>query len=268
MRSRPADAWTHPRGHRLASWHRPARSATLARVTVSEERSGPAPAARAGVLLHPRPGAPRFGLLLCAASLSFLVQGAVPPGAVQQVVVTILAGACLLLAVRAAHAPRWAIYAALWLGIVALVLSVVRAVGGEIGEGAARTTNAALLVVGPPAVAVGVVRELRHSQRVRLQAVMGVLSLYLLLGLLYGFVYGALDKLGSGPFFAGGEPATVARCLYYSFTTLATVGYGDLTARTDVGHTLSVSEALLGQIYLVTVVSVLVSNLRAPEARR
>ncbi len=65
---------------------------------------------------------------------------------------------------------------------------------------------------------------------------------------------------------------TVAHCLYFSFTSLTTVGYGDLTARTNLGHTLSVSEALLGQIYLVTVVSLIVANLgrsrpRAQEAR-
>jgi hypothetical protein len=47
------------------------------------------------------------------------------------------------------------------------------------------------------------------------------------------------------------------------------VGYGDLTARSDLGHTLSVFEALIGQIYLVTVVSLIVSNLRpgAEQAR-
>jgi hypothetical protein len=49
--------------------------------------------------------------------------------------------------------------------------------------------------------------------------------------------------------------------LYYSFTTLTTVGYGDFTARTNLGHTLSVSEALTGQIYLVTIVSLVVANL-------
>jgi hypothetical protein len=54
----------------------------------------------------------------------------------------------------------------------------------------------------------------------------------------------------------------VSECLYFSFTTLTTVGYGDLTARTDLGHTLAVFEALIGQIYLVTVVSLIVGNLR------
>jgi len=61
--------------------------------------------------------------------------------------------------------------------------------------------------------------------------------------------------------------ASVAHCLYFSLTTLATVGYGDFVARSDLGHTLAVSEALIGQIYLVTVVSLIVSNLRPPPPR-
>ena len=95
---------------------------------------------------------------------------------------------------------------------------------------------------------------------------MGVLSFYILLGMLFAFTFGAIDNFGGHPFFTGGDSATVSNCLYFSFTTLATVGYGDLTARTDLGHTLSILEALIGQIYLVTVVSLIVSNLRRPAA--
>ncbi len=57
--------------------------------------------------------------------------------------------------------------------------------------------------------------------------------------------------------------------VYYSFVTLTTVGYGDLTASTGIGRMLSVTEALVGQLYLVTVVAILVSNLgrnRKPAA--
>jgi hypothetical protein len=220
---------------------------------------GAAPDGRAG----PR----RYGLLLVATLLSLAVQGIAPPGGLQQVVVTGLAGASLLLAFRAADlSPRLIRLAAALAGAV-FVLSVVRATAGGIGEGAARAMNAALMLAGPPAVAVGVLRDLRSSGQVRLEAVMGVLSLYILLGLLFGFVYGAMDRLGGDPFFAGGDPATVSRCLYFSFTTLTTVGYGDLVARSDLGHTLAVFEALLGQIYLVTVVSLIVANLGRPARR-
>ena len=71
-------------------------------------------------------------------------------------------------------------------------------------------------------------------------------------------------------FFAEGVPATIPHCTYFSFTTLATIGYGDLTAASNLGHTLSVSEGLLGQVYLVTVVSLIVGNLgrRRPPGER
>ena len=76
----------------------------------------------------------------------------------------------------------------------------------------------------------------------------------------FAFLYGVIGHHRGG-FFAGGQVPTVAHCLYFSFTTLTTVGYGDFTAASNLGHTLSVTEALIGQIYLVTVVAVIVSNL-------
>ena len=156
------------------------------------------------------------------------------------------------------------VWVAAGVAAAALVVALIRATFGGIGEGAARTMNAAIISLGPPAVAVGVLRNLRASGEVRLEAVFGVLCLYVLIGMAFGFVYGAIDSFGGNPFFAGGQPATVSHCLYFSLTTLATVGYGDFVARTDLGHTLAVSEALIGQIYLVTVVSLIVSNLGRP----
>ncbi len=91
--------------------------------------------------------------------------------------------------------------------------------------------------------------------------VAGVLCLYLLLGLIYAFVYVAVQNLGSAPFFANGAAAVSSRSLYFSFVTMTTVGYGDYTARTNLGHTLAISEALIGQIYLVTVVAAIVGRL-------
>jgi len=209
----------------------------------------------------------RYGLLLGVTFVSLGVQGIVEPGDVEQIVVAALVGASLVLAFRAAQLPRPVLQVATAVAILVLLLTIARALGAGIGDGAVRAMNAALLVLGPPAVAVGIVRDLRTSREVRVQAVMGVLSLYMLVGMLFGFVYGAIDLLGGDPFFASGVSATVSRCLYFSFTTLTTVGYGDLVARSDLGHTLAVFEALIGQIYLVTVVSLIVSNLGRPARR-
>jgi hypothetical protein len=204
----------------------------------------------------------RYGLLLGTTLVLLAVQGIAAPSPGQQVVVSVLAGASVLLAFRAADlAPRM-IRLALALGALVVVLSIMRATVGGMSDGAARLFNAGLVALGPPAV--GVVRDLRTSGRVRMEAVSGVLSLYMLLGMLFAFVYGAIDRLADDPFFSGADEATISRCLYFSFTTLTTVGYGDLVAASNLGRTLAIFEALLGQIYLVTVVSLIVSNLGRP----
>jgi len=218
--------------------------------------------------VHAPPNASRlFGLLFLSTVVSVAVQGVMEAGEVRNVLVTALAATSLLLAFRAAElAPRLFALAGVGAAIIVL-LSLLRGFGVEIGEGAARTMNAALVSLAPPAVAVAVVRDVRSSGQVRLSAVAGVLSLYMLIGMAFAFTYGAVDRFGDAPFFADGDLATVSNCLYFSFTTLTTVGYGDFVAATSLAHTLAVFEALIGQIYLVTIVSLIVSNLGRPARR-
>ena len=98
------------------------------------------------------------------------------------------------------------------------------------------------------------------------EAVLGVLCLYLLIGLFFAQLFGAIDRV-SGSFFSNNLQATPSECVYFSFTTLTTIGYGDITTAGNLGHTLAVTEGMVGQIYLVTIVSLLVGNLgrRAPQ---
>ena len=79
----------------------------------------------------PRHG--RYGLLLLVAVLSIIVQGVVEPSAVQQVIVTLLAGAILLLALRAARLSPRCIQIASAVAVAALTVSIVRATAGGIG---------------------------------------------------------------------------------------------------------------------------------------
>ena len=94
------------------------------------------------------------------------------------------------------------------------------------------------------------------------QSVTGAICVYLLLGLMFTFFYGAVAALDSAPFFTSGTDGTVPIRLYFSYVTLSTVGYGDYAAASNFGHLLSIIEALTGQLYLVTVVAVLVARMK------
>jgi len=180
----------------------------------------------------------RYGLLLAAVLTAFALQGIATPAPWEQVVVTALLASTLLLAL-------WA--------------------NGHVDGAAARLANTLLLFLAPPAVILGIARSLKAHGTVTVEAVFGVLCLYILIGMFFAGVYASIGRYSQ--FFANGAEASVAHCLYFSFITLTTVGYGDFTAAGNVGHTLSATEALIGQIYLVTVVSVIVSNLRRGSVR-
>jgi hypothetical protein len=205
----------------------------------------------------------RYGLLLAVLIASFVVQGTAPTSDFWRGVVTVLLGAALILAFLAADMPaRRLRIAGLLVTVVvgAALLSLL--IGLDEAElGFTAIANALLVALAPPSIVAGVIRSLRAHHQVTVQVLFGVLCLYLLVGMFFAFLYAGIDQVSDTPFFNGGLDATPARSIYFSFTTLTTVGYGDVTAASNVGHTLAVTEALLGQIYLVTVVSVVVANL-------
>jgi Ion channel len=202
----------------------------------------------------------RYGLLLVCVFVLFFVMGVAPGGPWQDALITALAAATLIFALRAGEVTPRVTAAFTVIAIVLVVVVAILAAAGVSNAATSRVTAFALVAIAPPAIVVGVVRGLRERGGATIQAIMGVLCIYLLMGMLYAFLYGSIDRLGGGPFFTGGAAANASNCLYFSFTTLTTVGYGDLTARSNLGHTVAVCEALMGQIYLVTVVAVLVSG--------
>ena len=102
------------------------------------------------------------------------------------------------------------------------------------------------------------------QNEVNSRSVAGAICVYLLFGMLFMFLYGVLATVGHGPFFAQGTDGTRPLRFYFSYVTLATLGYGDYTPAANLGHALAVLEALIGQLYLVTVVAVVVTRLGGP----
>lgn len=215
----------------------------------------------------------RFGLLLLAVVAVFALQGIATPGRWEQLVVAVLLAVTLLLALRVAYVRPVAMRVGYLLSAFVVLLALVEALANDANGVPVRMGNLLLVMIAPPVTIIGTGRNLRMRNRVTIEAVLGVLAVYLLVGMFFAAVYGVIGEI-NGSFYAQDLSSTVARNLYFSFTTLTTVGYGDLTAASNLGHTLAVSEALLGQIYLVTVVSLIVGNLgrrraspAAPDAR-
>ena len=205
----------------------------------------------------------RYGMLLLALGATFFFEGVVEPGDLQRAVGTVLVGATLMLALYAAELPKRRMRVAAAVVLTVVVVVVIASVAGKSATvaGLAAIANGLLVALAPPAVVIGILRNFRARGTVTVTVVAGVLCLYLLAGLFFAFVYAAVQNLGGAPFFANGDAATSVRSIYFSFTTMTTVGYGDLTARTNLGHTIAATEALLGQIYLVTVVAAIVSRM-------
>jgi Ion channel len=101
-------------------------------------------------------------------------------------------------------------------------------------------------------------QRILRQKRVTYETILGALCTYVLLGLLFAFAYLALNEL-SGPFFSQPGPHTQSEYLYFSFVTLTTLGFGDLSPHVGLPQGLTVLEALTGQIFLVTMVARLVT---------
>jgi VanZ family protein len=90
--------------------------------------------------------------------------------------------------------------------------------------------------------------------------IFGAIVLYLLIGMVWAFAYAVVD-LFLPQSFAGRSDASPdpADWVYFSFVTLTTVGYGDITPVSRMVRSLSILEALVGQLYPAVIIARLVS---------
>jgi hypothetical protein len=200
-----------------------------------------------------------YGLVFVMIVATLLATAFVGDSSWGRAVAALLMAATLLLTFRASQVERRRrrIFGGIVLGLL-----LVGVLAGVTGDGAANnivgTVIAAVFVV---AASSAIVHRLRNQTEVTMKTVMGALCVYLFIGLFFAVVYTGVDLVDEGPFFAQTEDATGVDFIYYSFITQATVGYGDLSPITDLGRMLAITEALLGQVYLVTIVAALVSNI-------
>lgn len=150
--------------------------------------------------------------------------------------------------------------------LLTALAGALAAITGSVANVEGMMPVAGLLVCGlmPFAILAGISRK----DRIDIETVSAALSAYLLLGFTFSFLFTLVDAVHP-PFFAQDVDASRSDFLYFSFVTLTTVGYGDLSAQSSVGRSMAVLEAVLGQLYLVSAVAIVVGNLGARrQARR
>jgi uncharacterized membrane protein len=81
----------------------------------------------------------------------------------------------------------------------------------------------------------------------------------MLIGAAFAHAYHLTAMLHPGSFNIPGAASNPTDWMYYSFSTLMTVGYGDITAVRPVARTLSVFESLIGQFYMAVLIARLVA---------
>jgi hypothetical protein len=200
-----------------------------------------------------------FGVVLLLIVASFVFAASAPDSAWTTSVLVLLQSLTLLAALWTSGLAR----ADSWPSLTFLAIAIGSALIFLVDDGSTLLGVVALI---SGALSIGVVvviaRAITAEHQVNAQSITGAICIYVLIGMIFMFAYGAVAAIGSSDFFAQGTDGTRALRLYFSYVTLATLGYGDYTPATNLGHMLSVSEALLGQLYLVTVVAVLVTRLR------
>jgi hypothetical protein len=204
----------------------------------------------------------RFGLLLILLVSTYLLSAFTLGHWVDVVQLVLFAGAALL-ALRNASEP-WRTVRLITLVLVAgTVIALALYLTSFTLIGISKIWSSLVLLFA----AVVIVRRVLSFSTVTMQSIYGALSAYLLIGLMFAAVFGAIYHF-RGSFFIQGEQPSTQTFQYFSFTTLTTLGYGDYTAAGNAGRAIAILEALTGQIFLATLVARLVAAYRTPDRQR
>jgi hypothetical protein len=202
--------------------------------------------------------APRFGVLLTAIVVLYVLIIAVGQNAAAVPLRVLVLGAALMLAVRLAGSRRW-IRAAMAGAVAAVVVSAVAVAAG--GTRLATGLSSAATVLLVCATIAATAHTVARRGRVDIQAVAGALATYLLLALLFSNLHQVIAAILGGPYLSGIDRVDDSSAfLYFSVVTLTTVGFGDIVPASDAARAVVVAEALTGQLYLVSVVAAVVAR--------
>ena len=206
--------------------------------------------------------ADRYGLLFLLILVALVLTAANTTWL--KIAAVLVQGGVVLFAFLAARVGRrvWRV------AIVLVPLAVILGIAGRFGDSRpAEAVAATINLVLPAAAIVALGRRIVVEPFVSGRTIIGLLCVYLLIGMTFAATYITIAVVSDEPFFVQTDHAQPVDFTYFSLVTLATVGYGDFTAANPMPRMLAAIEGLTGQLYLVTVVAVAVSRVRTRRDR-
>jgi hypothetical protein len=203
-----------------------------------------------------------FGMVLGLVLLTFVLTSLIGNTGWGSVLIMAATAATSIVALTSSRAPAHYVHIAINLSALSLLLALVSALSGaDLWLNLGAVVQVALLAIATVTVLVRVIT----ATEVNARTILGAISVYTTLGLLFGFAYEAIARVQSTPFFQGVPHTEHGDFLFFSYTTLTTTGYGDLVPGGQPGEMIATFEMLIGQIFLVTLVAGLVSLWRPGE---
>ena len=202
----------------------------------------------------------RYAILFYALLLTLIAMPIATTIGLPAVLIKSLLAACLLAAVmpNATKRTRRILF-------VAVLLLVAARLASE--QGYLRVDSAVVLVIvglTGLAAAAGALRFAVSAETVDSEILYAALSTYLLAGLFFGQIYWSIESMRPGSL-VGPDPISELSAVYYSFVTLATLGYGDIVPRTDIARGVAVFEVIGGQLFLAVMVARLIGAFGGTE---
>ena len=199
-----------------------------------------------------------YGIVLALITVTIITEMWAGANAVARVAAVPLAGLTLLAAYRVSGARPHVIRRVALVAALAVILAAVVWAAGSTRHA---TVAAALLAAGLSAFAPrSIVRHISRRPMVDTETIIGAICAYLLIGLCFAYLAAGIGGIHQ-PYFAQASSPRIQDYVYFSYVTMGTLGYGDLAPVTFLPRTLAIAEMLIGQLYLVTVIALIVANI-------
>jgi len=203
-----------------------------------------------------------FGLVLILVLTTYVLASVLSNRGWAAVLLTLSTSATSIVALTSSHAqPKFVRRAVVVAGLAILLAVASATLGGRLCLNIASFLEIGLLVVAMGAV----LQRVLTSGSVSSRTLLGAISVYTALGIVFTWAYGLIDRIEGGGFFGETVQTQGSDFLFFSYTTLTTTGYGDLVPAGQVGRMVSGFEMMIGQVFLVTLVAGLVSLWRPGE---